>query len=134
MRLTLCCLLTLCFVFARGQSDSSWYNMGCSAAINKEFEKAIECFTEAIKLNSENNAAYYHRGMANYELGNYKLAKADYSRAIRKNLRYGDIYYSRANAFFSLKDYDGAITDYQTALALDPNNQLYRDKLQEAIT
>ena len=46
-------------------------------------DKAINDYTEAIRLNPMNATAYYHRGLLYEEKGNLGQAKKDYDDAIR---------------------------------------------------
>ncbi len=79
----------------------------------------IELFTQVIKLEPKNFDAYFHRGIAKNDLGDYYGAMMDYSKIIIYKPD-ADSYYNRGNSKFSLEDFNGAKNDYESALKLDP--------------
>ena len=46
------------------------------------YDKAIDDYTEAIKLNPNLAETYYNRGISFYYTGDYQLALKDYDKAI----------------------------------------------------
>nr|WP_099564459.1 tetratricopeptide repeat protein [Gaetbulibacter sp. 4G1] len=79
----------------------------------------IELFTQVIKLEPKNFNAYFQRGIAKNDIGDYYGAMMDYSKIIIYKPD-ADSYYNRGNSKFSLEDYSGAKQDYESALKLDP--------------
>lgn len=104
-------------------------NISASAQANKLFRQAtkttdlnekIELFTKVIELEPKNLDAYFYRGIAKNDLGDYSGAIVDYSKIIVLQPD-ADTYYNRGNSRYSLKDLVGAQEDYQNAYKLDPN-------------
>lgn len=64
--------------------SDAYYNLGYIAlAYEKDYKKAIERFTDAIRTNDQYAEAFYNRGVA-YELsGNKAAAEKDYREAVR---------------------------------------------------
>ena len=58
-----------------------YYNRGNLFASQKNFTRAIDDYTRAIKLDSRLAQAYYNRGLAHYYAGQEKEALRDFSRA-----------------------------------------------------
>jgi tetratricopeptide (TPR) repeat protein len=87
----------------------------------KEYDLAIQDYTEAIRLNPKFAIAYYNRGISYRKKKEYGLAIQDYTEAIRLNAKYADAYNNRGWSYYNKKEYDLAIQDYETALRLDPN-------------
>ncbi|WP_100613370.1 tetratricopeptide repeat protein [Confluentibacter citreus] len=85
------------------------------------FNEQIELFTQVIKLEPKNLDAYFYRGLAKYNLGEYTSAILDYTNVIFYKPD-ADTYYNRGNSKFALEDYVGAKEDYTKALEL--NNRL----------
>lgn len=85
-----------------------------------DLNKKIELYTQVIALNPNNLDAYFYRGLAKNDLGDFSSAIVDYSKIIVTQPD-PDTYYNRANARYSLKNYIGAKEDYENALKLDPN-------------
>ncbi|KAI4497466.1 hypothetical protein M0802_007477 [Mischocyttarus mexicanus] len=87
------------------------------------YEKAIELYTEAIKLNP-NIALYYgNRSFAYLKTECFGYALADASKAIELDRNYLKGYYRRATAYMSLGKYKLALKDYQTVCNARPNNK-----------
>jgi ankyrin repeat protein len=53
----------------------------------KQFERAIEDYTSAVRLNPKNDNPYYWRGRAWAEKGNFEQAVSDWDKAIELNWR-----------------------------------------------
>ena len=72
----------------------------------KRYDRAIEACTEAINSGEWSGGdlawAYTNRGLAHYELGEYRDALADYSEALELDPDYGDAHYGRAAAYCSM--------------------------------
>lgn len=82
-------------------------------------KEKIELLTKVIALEPKHFDAYFYRGIAKNELGDYLGAIIDYSKIIIYKPD-ADSYYNRGNSKFSLQDYLGAKNDYESALKLDP--------------
>jgi tetratricopeptide (TPR) repeat protein len=65
---------------------------------------------------------YENRGIAKYNLEDYKGAIEDYTRAIKLNPNRAGTYYNRGIAKYNLEDYKGAIEDNDKAIELNPSN------------
>src|SRR5262249_50749815 len=66
--------------------------------------------------------AYYNRGVALYEKGEYARAIEDYNQAIQLNPGFAPAFLNRGNAFDGKGEYERAIQDYDRAINLDPSN------------
>ncbi len=63
---------------------------------------------------------YNRRGVAYYDLGEYRQAIEDYDQALRLDPGYAKAYYNRGNAYGRRGEYRRAIEDFDQALRLDP--------------
>ncbi len=97
-------------------------NQGFAKYQLKDYQGAIDDYTEAIRIDPNNAYAYNNRGNAKSELKDYQGAIADYNQAINLNRNYAYAYNNRGNVKRKLKDYQGAIADYTQAIRIDPNN------------
>ena len=129
--------------FARANSPSAaisrlddpeyFANQGSELYQRGEFERSIFAFDESIRLNPNLWMAYYPRGNANAQIGNYKDAKNDYSTALRllksasttpRQTRSSIGSYivmtvfNRGNMHYSLEEYKEACEDYSEAMSL----------------
>jgi tetratricopeptide (TPR) repeat protein len=82
----------------------------------------IKGFTKAIEANPRDAKAYFLRGIANQEKGDYAQAIADFAKALEINPRDVQVYLKRAEAYGDKKQYDQAIADCTRVLEIDPRN------------
>uniref|UniRef100_A0A5B7B3V0 Amidase domain-containing protein n=1 Tax=Davidia involucrata TaxID=16924 RepID=A0A5B7B3V0_DAVIN len=96
---------------------------GNQAFKDKQWQKAISLYTEAIKL-SGNNATYYsNRAAAYLEMGSFIQAEADCTKAINLDKKNVKAYLRRGTAREMLGYYKEAIEDFRYALVLEPTNK-----------
>ena len=91
----------------------------------REFDRAIEDFTQSIRLNPKDAIAHFNRGNTWHEKRDYERAIADYSEAIRLNPKYHVAFNNRGVAWDEKNDFSRAIDDYNIAIRLDPRNPTY---------
>ena len=87
---------------------------------NRDFDKAIEDYTELIRLQPEDAHAYYSRGKAYTERGELEKATADYTKAIALDQDFVEAYRGRVAVCEKRVDLDGAIADYLQLIRLLP--------------
>lgn len=95
-------------------------NKGIEFAKNKQFEKAIKSFDQAIKADPDFVAAYSNRGQVNRLQKNYEQAISDFTASLEKGGSI-DVLYSRANTYMDAKDFDNAIRDYGMIINQNPS-------------
>ena len=94
---------------------------GITLARRGDYETAIGLFDRAIAVNAKSSSAYYHRGLAYYDLGKINLAIADYDRSLNLDSDRVEVYLSRAVAFLAIDNIQSSIIDLQVIFSLDPN-------------
>src|SRR3990172_1005476 len=67
-------------------------NTGINKQKNNDFNGAIFDFTKAIKIDPENDLAYYYRGLSKFYLQDYPGAINDCNAAIKINPKDGNVY------------------------------------------
>jgi len=87
----------------------------------KDYDRAIQDYTEAIRLNPSYAYAFNNRGGAYGDKKEYDRAIQDYDQAIRLNPSYALAFNNRGNAYYYKKDYDRAIQDYDQVIRLNPS-------------
>jgi tetratricopeptide (TPR) repeat protein len=65
--------------------------------------------------------AYYNRGIARLEMGEYDRAIADFDASIRLDPTSASTFNNRGSAWYAKGDPDRAITDFDKVIQLDPN-------------
>lgn len=102
----------------RGVWCSSLITRGNAWCEEKEYDKAIEDFTEAIRLRPRFALAYFNRGKCWYAKQEYNPAIADFTEAIRLRPTYGS-YTMRGHCRYDKQEFDRAIEDYTEAIRLE---------------
>jgi tetratricopeptide (TPR) repeat protein len=85
------------------------------------YDRSIEDFTQAIRLDPNSAQAYRERGVAYSDRGDQNHAIMDLDQAIRLSPNYILAYNNRGNIYRRRGEYDRAIADYNYAIRLDPN-------------
>ncbi len=85
-----------------------------------DFGKAIEDYTELIRLQPEDAEAYCSRGKAYAEKGEYEKAAEDYKEALALDPDFVEAHRGRAAACEKKGDLDGAIDEYLKLIELLP--------------
>ena len=84
-------------------------------------KKAIEYFSQAIRLDPKFTVAYNNRGNEYINLKQLDLAISDFDKAIQLDTNFAGAYYNRGIVNYDLKQFNRAISDYDQAIRLDPN-------------
>lgn len=100
----------------RGNSQvDALLEQGFSLLEQEDYRGAIRVFTQVLKIDRRNAAAYAGRGIAYLNLQDYRRAKADFDQAIRIAPNNGWLYLYRGIARLGLKDTNGAASDIRKA-------------------
>ena len=125
----------------------NYFDQGTEFYQRGDATKAIDAYSQAIRLNPEFASAYYNRGQAKFNslafgpfprafresninwehhakspLPTIQEAMYDFGKAIELDPKYIDAYFHRGVAKDQLKDYQGAISDYDKVIELDPQH------------
>ena len=91
----------------------AYYSKGC-------FDKAIDDYSQAIRLNPKAAAPYAGRGLAQAGKGDFKKAIADYDKAVQLEPEHAATYAARGSVYLREREWDKAIADCREAVRLDP--------------
>lgn len=99
----------------------------------QRYDKAIEKFDAALRVQANNGLAFGNRGIARRNKGQTREAIADFTRALA--LLGADVSFlkQRAIAYRVLEQYDLALDDYNQAIALSPSNSAGAESLAELL-
>jgi tetratricopeptide (TPR) repeat protein len=87
---------------------------------NRDYDKAIADYNEAIRLDPKQAATYCNRGNAWDAKGDYERAIADFDEAIHLDPTNASVYSNRGGTLAKCKkEYDRAISDFNEAIRLD---------------
>lgn len=105
----------------------AYYNRGVARSALGNHLEAIEDYDRALGQSSQLSGPlvaeiYNDRGLARFELEDFKGALSDFSVAIRINANDDRAYYNRGCTCHRKGDYQGAIRDFTQSLQLNPAN------------
>jgi tetratricopeptide (TPR) repeat protein len=101
-------------------------------ANNQKFNRAIDDYNRALKLNPKLTIVYHNRGASFASRGNFNRAIKDLSRFIGLNPNHAGAYYVRGFAFEGKGDLERAIRDYKKSLKLNPKMTYAKKSLYDA--
>ena len=87
-----------------------------------EFEKAIEAYKKAIKIDPDSDGAHHNIGLAYHNLGKFEKAIEAYKKAIEINPNNDGAYSGMGGAYYNLGKFEKAIEAYKKAIEINPNN------------
>jgi len=105
---------------ARDRSErlaETFNSRGIAYRLKGDYDRAIQDYSQAIKLNPKFAVAYNNRGVAHERKSEYDRAIVDYDQAIKLKPS-AEAYFNRGNAHLGKSHYDHAIDDYNQAIKL----------------
>jgi serine/threonine-protein kinase len=102
------------------EAQETPFKRGMEEIRTRNFQPAIESFTEVIGKHPRNVLAFYNRGFAYQMTGQTEKAIKDYSEAIRLGSRDARVYANRGICEVKLRQDELALSDFNKALELDP--------------
>ncbi|KAI5698811.1 small glutamine-rich tetratricopeptide repeat-containing protein beta [Diaphorina citri] len=109
-------------------------NLGNTAMQQDKPEQAVIEYSKAIDCDNSNPVYYCNRAASNNKLKNYKLALRDCQIAIKIDPHYAKAYGRMGLAYTQMNDYKAALEAYTKAAELDPNDPLYANNMQAAMS
>jgi tetratricopeptide (TPR) repeat protein len=102
----------------KGEKLAEAFNArGVAYRLKGDLDRAIQDYSQSIKLNGKLAAAYNNRGVAYDRKGEYDRAISDYEQAIKLKPS-PEPYFNRGNTYLAKGQYDHAIDDFNQALRL----------------
>ena len=96
-----------------------------------KYQRAIQDYDEAIRLDPQDAFVYINRGIAYHDLGQYQRAIQDFDEAIRLDPESDLAYLSRGIAYYDLGQFERAIDDYDEHYRLEAQDE--RETIQTVI-
>ncbi len=115
-------------------------NAGCASLLNarglawyakKDFARAGDDFSAALKTDAEHRNARFNRALVCCELKKYAEAIADLDEAVRLSPKNPDAWKLRGYAKFAAGKGDDAVPDYKKALEVAPKDWPDRKEIEE---
>ncbi|KAN0124954.1 hypothetical protein V8E52_001506 [Russula decolorans] len=99
---------------------------------SKQYDKAIDAYTEATKLDPSNPVYYSNRAAAHSSKGDHLTAAIDAEKVIEIDPKFTKGYSRLGHARYSIGDYAAAGDAYRRGLELEPNNAAMQDGLRNS--
>ena len=107
-------------VFAQ-KNPEKLLEQGVKKLQQEDYLGALETFTEAIRLDSNNANSYYLRGITCSQLKSYQRAIEDYKQATRLNPNFAEAYFKQGVAYSKLENLEKALESYNQVIRLNPD-------------
>ena len=100
----------------------SIYQLGVISNIKKNYQLAVDLFSEAIVIDPSNPLYYFNCGIAYEGLNQLESAIKCYDTVISFNSNYADVHYNRGVCFQRLKKLESAIDCYDKVIFLNSDH------------
>ncbi len=90
----------------------------------KEYDRAIECYDKAVKINAVEKYAWNGKGMALNKLGDYEQSLECHDKAVKIDPEYAKAWNDKGEVLIKLGNYEQAVICFDEALRLDPEYTL----------
>lgn len=121
VRLAGCTVILSSQAITSSVRSSVFYNRALAFHAKKQWQKAIDDYSSAIKLNNTKPKYFFGRGVAYVRAYQYAQGIKDYTVAIKSNYRLHITYTNRGAAYMGLSQDDLALADYQRAQKINPD-------------
>jgi len=101
---------------------ATYKEQGSKAFIAKDYPKAIEHFSDAIKENPQDHTLFSNRSACYFNLGKGMQALTDADKCIEIKSDWDKGHQRRAMALQQLGRFDESISSYEHGLKLNPDN------------
>jgi tetratricopeptide (TPR) repeat protein len=123
-------------IFAQVQQENLAIKKGNEAYKNKDFEKALNAYSEVLQIKPGNAIAQFNKGNALYKTDKREDAINAYENAsknLNEPVEKSNAYYNKGVVLQNDKNLPECIDAYKYALKLDPGNEDARQNLQKAL-
>lgn len=111
------------------KNDQTWMRLIQIYTLDKNYNQILTITGKAIENLPKLPTWYFYRGIAQYQLADYKGALASYKTGlplitIEQGALKGDFYAQIADIYYKLQQKDSAFAAYEQALAVNPQNSM----------
>lgn len=103
-------------------------NEGNRLMKEEKYLEATQMYTKAIQIDPRNPIFYCNRAAAWTRIGDYDKSISDANLSLRYNPRYSKAFVRQGDAYFRMEKFKEAADAYQKAIAIEPDNEDYKNK------
>jgi len=109
------------------KNDQTWFRLIQLYLVEKNYKEILHTTDRAINILPKNSTWYFYRGIAQYQLEDFKEAIISYKKGLpfitpeQSELK-SDFYAQIADIYFKLEQKDSAFVNYEKSLAANPQN------------
>ena len=111
----------------------TYNNRAFAYLMTKDFGRAVLDYDMALQLAPNLEDAWFGRGRAWTERGEWQRAMGDFNRAIELKPNLARHYVLRGEGYAALRDYERALADFEHAIRLEPGNNPFAYHMRGAI-
>lgn len=111
-------------------NPSYWDWLGAAHRERGDFDAALRCFDEAVRIDPDMTSGHVNRGWVLRQKGCFADAVAAYGRVVVIDPDFADGFHSRGECHERLGNLDGAEADYAEAARLEPDEPTHRAALE----
>jgi len=109
------------------KNEKTWMNLIQLYLTEKRPAELLQVSDRAIQVFPTNALWFFYRGMASYQLGNYKEAMSTFSAGIalvtpQQAMLKSDLYAQLADAYYKLDDKKSSFEAYEQSIVINPKN------------
>ncbi len=108
------------FAHAQVPRVEPYLQQGAAAVEAGKPHDALRLLNISLKIDKRNPQTYFYRGLAHYQLKNYRKAARDFRRTLRKDSAFAAAYANLSNTYSELGKYRKAIRTAEYGLHFDP--------------
>lgn len=98
----------------------AYYNRATLFEMRNDYSRAINDYSELLKISPGSTGVYGARGRAYRALGDFRESLSDYTAQIAKNARDSRAYDNRGDTYYAAGQFDRAMADYTMAIDAEP--------------
>jgi TonB family protein len=103
---------------------NDYLHQGMEAQRDQQWDKAIDDFTQAIRVRPDYLPAYIQRGEVFRTLGRFDEAIADFGEVIRRYSKFSSAYYNRGSVYLLTHKPELALADAEEEIRQKPDDRL----------
>lgn len=108
------------------------YNAGVFFQENRDYQRAVKMYEQALKADPDYYQAYYNAALINIEVGRYEDAIRNFNTVVRLQPEFAEAYYMRGFCYEKTGRNEDARINYEYAIDINPEYAQAREALKHS--